>query len=162
MLKLSRTDTKSLISWGFSGLTAGVLYALTQSWAEQKINNQVLKPETESMFQDHELYALFCQLQTYRNVSEMHFRRAVDESDRLVHLNLTLTNHITQSGTQDRAEGYLYFKKAVQHLEELFKLSKHSSSPRNIVYIHNIYIKIFSRLESHWQSIMHLTRDILI
>jgi hypothetical protein len=159
-MKLTGGDSKDIITWGAGGLMAGLLYQLTSIWIKQKTNIQDLDPLTEALCDDQELFALFCQLQEYRNISEMSFRRAVDNADRLIFLHVQLQKNQVSASLTDRPNAFLHLKNAVRNLEEMFKLSQKHPMSRIPVEVHRLYVLIFTCLENHWNAILHLTQRI--
>jgi len=159
-MKLTGGDSRDLMAWGAGGLAAGCLYQITAIWAKQKTNVQDLSPATEALCDDSELFALFCQLQEYRTVSELHFRRAVDSADRLLFLHAQLRSEKVQATLSDRPNAFLYLKYAVFHLEALFDKAQAHPISRVPVEIHRLYVLIFESMEKHWNAILHLTQRI--
>lgn len=159
-MKVTQGDTRDLVSWGVGGLVTGVLYQLTSIWIKQKTNRQALDPLTEALSEDQEVFSLFCQLQEYRTINESAFRRAVDDADRLIFLHMQLRNGVIQASLQDRPNAFLHLKNACQHLEAVFQSAQHHAHARVPVEVHRLYVLIFTCLESHWTSVLHLTQVI--
>ena len=159
-MKLTGGDSKDLLTWGAGGLIAGLLYQFTSIWVKQKTNVQELDPLTEALCDDQELFALFCQLKEYRKLSEMCFRRAVDDADRLVFLHMQLRKQEVKASLNDRPSAFLHLKNSVKNLEKLFNLSQKHPIPRVPVEVHRLYVLIFTCLENHWNAILHLTQTI--
>ena len=159
-MKLTRGDTKDVLTWGAGGFAVGILYQLGCVWVKQKTNTQDLDPPTEALNEDAELFALFCQLQAYRKLNEAAFRRAVDDADRLVFLHTQLRNTEVKASLTDRPNAFLFFKNAVYNLELLFDSSFKHPMPRIPVEVHRLYLLIFASLETHWNSVLHLTQSI--
>ena len=157
-MKITGRDSKDIVAWSAGGLVAGLLYQIASIWVKQKTNAQQLNPTTEALSVDQELFSLFCQLQEHRKVNEMCFRRAVDDSDRLVFLHEQLRTKQIDTSLKDRPAAFLYFKSAIQNLENFYQDSEHHPSVRVPVEVHRLYVLIFECLEKHWNAILHLTQ----
>jgi len=159
-MKFTHGDIRDLVAWATGGFVVGCSYQLGNIWLKQRTNVQDLSPLTEALCDDAETFALFCQLQEYRDQDEISFRRAVDNADRLILLHVQLRKGIIQPSLTDRPTGFLHFKNTIKYLEKFFTSSKESSSARIPVEVHRLYLLLFNNLESHWNSILHLTHEV--
>lgn len=159
-MKLTRDDSKGLVTWGAAGLAGGLLYSLTQVYIKQLCNINDLDPKTEALYEDQELFALFCQLQTFRQLDEKAFRFSVDNSDRLVFRRHQLQNQNIKVSLRDRPESFMFLKIAMSNLEKLLKTAKGHKDAKVPVKVHNLYLKIYDCLESHWKVVLQLTQEV--
>jgi hypothetical protein len=63
-----------------------------------------------------------------------------------------------QASIQDRPNAFLHLKNACQQLEDLFQSAQRHPHSRVPVEVHRLYVLIFTCLETHWTSILHLTQ----
>lgn len=159
-MKISKENTKDMMGWGVAGLVAGIGYSVFSIWLGQKTDNRELHVETEALIEDIQLFKLFCQLQRYRKVSEVDFVQSVDHADRLVFRLIQLRDKTIDVSVSDRTECFMFFKSTMDHLEKLLKKSKNHKNPKVPVEVHNLYLKIFEILETHWTEIMRITKEV--
>ena len=159
-MRISFSDTRGVANWALAGLVGGALYQLGFIWAKQRTNVQDLSPPTEALWEDQEMFALFCQLQEFRDIAPLAFRRAVDEADKLVFLHCQLKSNTIAPVLADRANAFLHFKMCTKYLESFFVTAQHHKTARVPVEVHRLYMLIFDLMENHWNAVLHLTQKI--
>ena len=156
-MKVTKNDRSDIITWGAVGLVAAVGYQLTNIFLKQKTNVQDLDPMTESLCEDPELFALFCQLQDFREIDDKHFRLCVDNADRLVFLNKQLQDGQIAPTQTDRTNGYVHYKATLGNFDKYLDNVEKWPDAKAVVQVQNIYSKIFVCLGIHWKGIMRAT-----
>lgn len=157
---MNNRKLKQIATYGCIGAVGGVAYTIVNSYARMKFNVGELNPRTEALIDNTEMFNLFVRLQEYRDISEKHFRRAVDLSDRLMFLHQQLLKQEIQPTHEDRVRAFVYFKETKKNLEALVRRAKDTKSTKVPVYVHELYKKIHACLESTWGSVMRMTNEI--
>lgn len=160
-MKLTTREIYGVIGCGLAALTSGSLYKLLDIWVRRRVNVNDLSPETDVLWEDMELFSLFCQLQEFRSINELYFTRAVQFADRLLYLHKQLkTNEDIQVSLDDRPRAFLYFSHCRTHLEKLCDAAKQSASAKHAVIVHKLYTAIFACLEVYIKKVVHLTESV--
>lgn len=159
-MKLTKRDTKDIVTWGAAGLVAAAMYQLTSIWCRHRTNVQDLDPSTEALFRDDYMFSLFCQLQEYRSVDEKMFRKSVDECDRLVFHHMLLREGVVAPDNEDSSRAFVTFTLATKYLESFVRTANKSNCTRTKVYVHRFYTMIHECLENHLNGIFKLSNEL--
>jgi hypothetical protein len=154
----TRGDVLGIAMWGLAGLVASSTYKGASLWLEKRNSRCDLHPATNGLCEDVALYSLFCGLQKHRGLDEAAFRRAVDCSDRLVYLDLQLSNGNATASVDDGPLAFSHFKAAEGHLERLLDRAKKESAEVEVC-VHTAYAQIYDALKKHLLNVMKLSKN---
>ena len=156
---ITRGDAKGLAMWGLAGCVAGICFHASNLYIDRKYDHTLDDVESTWLRKDKGLLMHVYNLQAYSDINGAAFKAAVTSMDHFLG-----TEELAQDKTQEtktsadcRIEAYLYYKKALDCLKDLYESSKGQDSAQKQASVYRIISKIFPILHEHWKSVMKLT-----
>lgn len=159
MKTITERDWNSLLSYGFMGLTSGVMYQVCTMYLGKYVNMNYLEVPTDVLTSHLELYCLFCELQHYNKINRLCFTKSVTSADRFLFIKKQLESGMN-ADIKDRPLSYFLYKDCTNNIEYMMDEAKRKNKNKDAAHIHKLYESIMDIMRSQWISILKLTTDI--
>lgn len=153
-IRLNKQETRSLITYGLSGLAVALLYGAGNVFFRQCTDMTPLDPPTEALQSNRELLNLFAQLQDLRDTNRVAFSRAVISADRLVIQHNLVREGKIHLSTIDTATAFSEWKSAIKYIGQMSRAAMKNGRPREAAIVDNICRKIYPCLQDVYMAIL--------
>lgn len=150
---------KGLVTWGLIGCFGGILFQGSNLFIDRHFNKG-LKCEVEAISHDKALLQQMVILEKYEACSSTEFQKLVQSVDRMLFLEMQLTNKTIEPTINDRVLMFSYYKDAIEHMQNIYESSKANVAIKSQCEIYRTQAQIYNILKKHWEHSMQLTRHL--